>query len=551
MNKLTKLMRARLSRLSLVMLLTGLLLLSNLGVVLAEEDRVTQQVRELIRSDYYLPVSENDLAGKSIDEMLTFLADPHSQLFTYDEANHFIGQINNTYVGIGVSVNMMAQGLYLNTVFPDTPAEEAGLRAGDIILSADGLNLAGMSQEEAISYIRGEPGTVVRLNILRGSERWEVSVPRREFTTPSIDAALLNGHIGYVKLYTFAEDAAIQFAQAVEELQTQQADSWIIDLCDNPGGYTDAARDMAGYFIGKNPVAHEQYQAYAVDLAKPTASPWHFTQPVIVLVNQNSASSSELLAAALYDYSKATLIGQTTYGKGVGQTLYDLADGSVLKLTIFEYFSPAGRQIQGVGVTPDLEISPDDQYDELDIAIWLLEQDIEAQASKEDTIHFMIGDHPFAIPAGESFDAQDWQIWDQLLASVPVTALQRENKETQVWEGVDRFELQKRWPLYFPGYQEIGSSAIPAQPGFIVRLGQDPVDWSTVNDEHIELINRATGERNALRFQAVDDETVLITTQTSLRLGNEYWLVIHPGIQETDGGDAGLQNALIRAVPTR
>ncbi|QOR66300.1 S41 family peptidase [Cytobacillus suaedae] len=310
------------------------------------------EIRYYIDNYYVNEVSDSVLNGNSPDEILENL-DQHSTYFTPEEFKQFFDDLNRSFVGIGVTIEKNEKGILLVSVFKDSPAEEAGLIAGDIITEVDGTSLVGKSTEEAATLIKGKAGTKTNLKIIRQNTNstFQVTVTRQVISVPTAEYERLSGNIGYIRLYSFNDKSQAEMLDAIEKLG--KVNGWIIDFRDNGGGYVTTAQEVGGFFKNVD-------NAYLLKnrVSLPTVFPTIlqskiFEGPVHLLINGNSASASEMVAAAVKEEKAAVLYGQTTYGKGTMQQFFEISDGSALKLTTSEFFSPKGEKIDGVGVVPD------------------------------------------------------------------------------------------------------------------------------------------------------------------------------------------------------
>ena len=334
---------------------------SNVKVFAADNTKSSLEVGKSIVKQYYIGnVSEATINGATdMQSLVKSLNDPYSAYFTPEQYNDFTGSINNTFSGIGISIGNSLEGIKVVSVFDKTPAKEAGLLLGDIITEADGHALAGLSSEVATSYVRGVTGTSVHLGVKRGNIIILFDIIRKAIVLPTVIGTLIDKHIGYISISSFGETTATEFKNVHEGLKNNSADSYIVDLRNNGGGYMDTAFDIAGYFIGDNVVLKVQPKNGTVTNYNVAEKKESIDKPVIFLINHYSASASEILSAAVKDYKKALFIGEKTYGKGVAQSMYTLPDKSYLKLTVFKFFSPLGKEINKVGITPDLEVIDD------------------------------------------------------------------------------------------------------------------------------------------------------------------------------------------------
>lgn len=320
-----------------------------------------QAIIGLVESYYRRPVAADDLWRGAIRGALEALGDPHTSYMGPDEFKAFQDDLEGRLVGIGVTIEVV--GRYITVVSPirGSPAEKAGLKAGDRILEADGESLVGVSASEAAGRIRGEAGTRVTLKIERPSEGrvFEVTVTRAPVQIPVVESEPVGGGIGLIRIHSFSEVMPERFDEAYRALAAAGLRGLIVDVRDNPGGLLDSAVELAGRFIGRGePVVREVGQDGSQQVVRSPGAPEPVRVPVVVLVNEGSASASEIFAGALQDYGIATLVGTRTFGKGSIQRLFDVPGGGVLKLTVAEYRTPKGRVVDGQGLVPDVEVKP-------------------------------------------------------------------------------------------------------------------------------------------------------------------------------------------------
>jgi carboxyl-terminal processing protease len=342
--------------------------------------RLIDEVREELNASYYRWIHPDVLARPTVDGIIQGLEDPHTEVLTAAEFESLRDRTDGTYSGIGLTVGPSAAGLVVTSAYPG-PAQSAGIEPGDVILRIDGAVLADKPFESALSLIKGEPGTVVRLRVRRPPKRaaFDVEVVRKEIAVPPISARLMRikkQKIAYIRVFSFSADAAHQVTTTTERLVAKGARGAIIDLRDNPGGLLSQAVDVASIFIADGVVCrtaglHEEEHTYRV-----TGFPTHPKLPLVVLVNGGSASAAEIVAGALVDQDRATLVGQRTFGKASVQTVAPLLNGRALKLTTAKYVTPAGADITGVGLHPSVEAVDDPLTAERDEAIQIARQTI-------------------------------------------------------------------------------------------------------------------------------------------------------------------------------
>lgn len=385
------------------------------------------RIKQIIKQDYVEEVPAGVYDAQSIDELIKLLGDPYTKYFSAKEYKDFIDQIDMKFVGIGVHIEMVPEGVKVVSLIEGAPAGEAGIAPGDIIISANGTKLAGFSNEEAVNYIKGEEGTIVNLEVKRGERILNFSVFRREVITPTVTGSLINNHIGYIKLESFGNDTSAKFNEVYKSLNKQNADSYIVDIRNNTGGYMHVALNIAGYFIGNKTAMivedksnnREKLDAYKHDEI--------IDKPVIFLINEYSASASEILAAAVKDYGKVYFIGTKSYGKGVAQSLYEFSDGSALKTTTMRFLSPLGNVINKVGISPDLQIDKNEEIDPQLVAEFLLGNSKETSQTGK-YMNVEIGNRQFRINLNDIKNDEYWNAYEYILGraskvSLPVNNL--------------------------------------------------------------------------------------------------------------------------------
>lgn len=304
-----------------------------------------------------------DMDKESIDDalysgLLESLNDPYSVYYTAEEYEELMVSTSGTYCGIGagVSQNLTTMEVTITKIYRGTPSEEAGLLAGDMIISVDGIEAVTVSVDELVQHIRGEEGTSCHMVIYRPStgETLEFDVTRRFVELSSVEGEMLENGIGYIEITEFQSKTDEQFKEMVEDFTSQGMKGLIVDVRANPGGLLSSVVNMLDYVLPKGLLVYVE-DKYG-NREEYTSDPMCIELPMVVLVDQNSASASEIFAGALKDYEYATLVGKTTYGKGIVQNIIPLEDGDAIKLTTAKYFTPNGNYIHGVGIEPDVEV---------------------------------------------------------------------------------------------------------------------------------------------------------------------------------------------------
>ncbi|MDD5939717.1 MAG: S41 family peptidase [Lachnospiraceae bacterium] len=297
--------------------------------------------------------------------LLDSLGDPYSVYYTADEVKELNQQLSGVYYGIGayLGVDEQTQLPLISKVMSDSPAEKAGLKDGDIIYKIDGTLTQGMSLDDVVSKVRGDKGTTVELTVVRSgeAENLNIKVTRDEVNSPTVASKIVDedAGIGYISIAEFEDVTADQFAENLEDLYSKNIKALVLDLRGNPGGNVKTVTEIAGELIPKGLVFYmEDKNGKRTDY---TSDGKHTIKiPLAVLVNGNSASASEILSGAIQDSGVGKIIGTQTYGKGIVQTVYDLHDGTAVKLTVAHYYTRSGHDINKVGITPDIKAELDE-----------------------------------------------------------------------------------------------------------------------------------------------------------------------------------------------
>lgn len=319
------------------------------------------QALSLLDTFYIDPLPQSVLKQTTVSGMIEALGDPYTQYFTAQDYAAFNASLSDTQlVGAGLSLVMTDSGPLVSRVIPDSAAEEGGLQAGDIVTAVDGRSLVGLPLDEVSGLLMGKEGTVFQLTYLREGQSHTVTLTRRSFVVPTAYAQLLDNHIGYLVCAAFGDETTGHVADALGTYASQ-ADHWIMDLRDNGGGSMEAALQTISCFTGPNDSLAYLMQQGGTVSAEGGKMAQQTDDPLIVLTNQNSASASELFAAAIRDTGSGLLVGERTYGKGIAQILLDgsvfpqyFPEGDALKITTYRFYGPAGTSNDTIGVMPHL-----------------------------------------------------------------------------------------------------------------------------------------------------------------------------------------------------
>lgn len=316
-------------------------------------------IRNKIDEEYIGEIDENDLIDGAIKGYVTGLNDVYTEYLTQDEMSTFTEDIEGEFVGIGVYITKDTERnlILVYGTIPDSPAEKAGLKTGDIITSVDGVECNGDDYDTITNSIKGKEGTKVKIGILRNDEEINFEIERKTVEVKHVTSQVLDNNIGYIYISSFEGDVSTQFENAYNDLKNQGITSLIIDVRNNGGGIVNESLDIAEMMTDKGQTLLIESDKNGEEEVIKSEKDKTITMPIVLLVNEYSASASEILAGILKeDVDNCTLIGNTTYGKGVIQTLYPLTDGSGIKITTNEYFTPNHNKINKIGIEPDIKV---------------------------------------------------------------------------------------------------------------------------------------------------------------------------------------------------
>lgn len=350
----------------------------NSGAALYRESAIGEDVlekmmllEETIDRYFYLDeITDEELENGIYKGMLEALDDPYSEYYTAEELAALMEQTEGVYYGIGayVSLDTVTSLPKISGVIAGAPAQEVGLRTNDLIYEVDGESVYGLSLTEVVSLIKGPEGTDVLLTIVREGEGdyLEITVPRRKVENPTVEYEMLENNMAYIRITEFEDVSVDQFADALATMRGVGMKGLILDLRSNPGGSLSAVVDIARMLLPEGLIVYTEDKYGDKDEYRCDGRR-RLEVPLVVLVDMNSASAAEVLSGAIQDYGIGTLVGTTTFGKGIVQQIVPYKDGSAVKITISSYFTPKGRNIHGIGIEPEVECEFDSEayYDEV------------------------------------------------------------------------------------------------------------------------------------------------------------------------------------------
>jgi carboxyl-terminal processing protease len=325
---------------------------------------VVKEAIARVHDTYYRKIPEDKLADAAIDGIVRHLDDRFSNYFTPAEYRRFKDSQNSQFSGIGLAVSSDPRGLRVETVYDGSPAKRAGIRAGDVIVEAAGRSLRGRTSDDAVSFIKGQPGTEVKVTWVRGHKRFTKTIVRSEVSVPVVASELDRAgscKAGVVRLAQFSSGAHAELYSSLRRLRKRGAKVFVLDLRGNGGGLVSEAQLVASAFLRSGKIVTTKGRSVPERTLTATGDPVIPTQPLVVLVDRSTASASEIVTGALQDRHRAKVVGTRTFGKGVFQEVVELSNGGALDITAGQYFTPSGRNLGGKGVSTGSGIQPDVQ----------------------------------------------------------------------------------------------------------------------------------------------------------------------------------------------
>lgn len=332
------------------------------SVVLSKEEYERYQqfdtlleLMDLVDAGFFEEADVQDMLDGAANGLLSGLGDPYTFYYTPEEYAELWEDDEGEYAGVGLQIsgNYLTGICTISRVFDNGPAREAGVLKGDVLYKVEDMYVSATNLQDAVDIMRGTPGTDVNVTFLRGTEELTFTLTRAEITVNRTEATMLEDGIGYVCLYDFAGDCAVKFEASVNDLIAQGAKGLIIDLRDNPGGWVDDAKSIADLFLDRGTLCYLEYKDGQREYYRTADG--KVDVKLVLLVNENSASSSEILTGALKDRADATVVGVQSYGKGIVQTVMPVGDsGAGMQMTIAQYYTPNGNAVHKIGITPDV-----------------------------------------------------------------------------------------------------------------------------------------------------------------------------------------------------
>lgn len=321
-------------------------------------------VKDTLYKAYDGEINEEDLVAGAIKGMTNSLNDPYTVFMDKKEYEEFSKETQGTYAGIGVMIKKNDKDMIeIVTVYDNSPAQKSGLKKGDVIARVNGTNVTGSDMNKAVTMMTGEVGKSVVATVLRDNALIDITMKTAKIERNTIEGEIISDKIGYLKIREFDKNTSDNLIKELGVLNSKDMKGIIIDLRGNPGGYLDQVIKVASNFVKKGEILTSTIDKYNEKQEYKSTGGISIGLPMVVLVDEGSASASEIFTGVIKDYKLGTIVGKTTFGKGVVQTLYDTKDGTALKVTISKYYTPSGENIHKIGIKPDVEVEyPKDLY---------------------------------------------------------------------------------------------------------------------------------------------------------------------------------------------
>ncbi|MCG7407961.1 S41 family peptidase [Paenibacillus sp. ACRRX] len=337
------------------------------GGLSTKEVQKLSSVLQVIESKYFKEVDRNKLVNGAVEGMFTALGDPYSTYMQKQEADSFNVSVEGGFTGIGAEVSMEEGNVTIVSPIKDTPAERAGLKPKDVLISVDGTNLTGLTLNQAVEKIRGPRGSTVKIEVKRpGSpDTMTFNIVRDKVDLETVYPSMLEGKVGYIEIRQFSTNTHEHFVKALDDLEAKGMKGLVIDVRNNPGGVLDIVEKMTQPFIQKGkPLLQVEYRNKEREVHKSEGTAKPKTYPIAILTNKGSASASEIMASALQESAGVKIVGEHTFGKGTVQTSYTTSgdEGSLIKITIAKWLTPKGNWIHQKGIEPDVPVKQPDYF---------------------------------------------------------------------------------------------------------------------------------------------------------------------------------------------
>jgi len=522
----------KISALLIVLLIVNLVF--PLSLIASTEKTILGEVSHLLKTEYVDPVPNYVLKSGSVAQMLKSLGDPYANYYTKEEFQQELDQLNGSFTGVGVYFNPVKDGVEVMALVPGSPAEKVGLKVGDLIVKAGGHLLAGLTKEQVAGYIKGPAGTAVVLTVKRDGQLIDCTVIRKQIDLPSVEGEMINKEVALIELYEFGSRSAEEMSSTISDMKKKKAQSWILDLRDNPGGFLETGLQVAGFFIGEGETVIVKERDNTETL-NGSFNDQYIDGPLVLLVNENSASAAEIVTAAMKDQQRALILGHTTYGKGTVQQIFELSNGDRIKFTVARFYSPLDKPINKIGIKPDIEVSDDQAIKAAELLLHNTPDSGSGSLIRIDTESFSITVDP-VMARTSAF----WPAWNEIIRGCSRYDIYQGNAKNG-WTELTTEERKNGWVFFYPDHKYQGEYEYKMQPeGLAIDFLTD-VKTSYLNNSNIELINVATGKRIPVQFTSNKSKVTMKAVKKPD--SGLYWLVVDNTFLRFNGGsklDQGL-----------
>lgn len=507
---------------------------------------VFNEVKAIIRNYYVDKLPESIYNKKSIDDLLKAVNDPYTKYMSQDKFKTFMDNINNKHIEIGINIDKYTNGVKVTGVTKGSPADTAGIKEGDIIVSANGEDITGLNFDTQMDFIKKAAGSQNGLTVMRGNDYIQIGLPQKQVQEAAVISKVLDDHIGYIAITTFSSSAASDFATDLNPfISNKKIDSLIIDLRYNGGGDVDQALDIAGYFIGAHIALITRDRSYG-EMKRVGAN--HNVvngKKIVLLVNGFTASASEILAAALKDYGKAYIAGTKTYGKGCIQSIFQLQNKDILKVTTQRFFSPKGNAINKVGISPDLKV--EGSTDGLKAAELLL-NNVKPVKSNSGYLKIRLKNYgDVYLNIKKSITKDNWGAYYRIVkeASAQNSVYIGTGKG---WSKVNKNSSSEIADLFYQGYKMLPIiTGIDVNSEFRVKYAAALQSDSLYNN--IQLIEESSGYNVPISTKLEGSNTIVTTPLENLQKGSTYYLVTYPTLHTAQKKPVGY--GVVSIIKTR
>jgi carboxyl-terminal processing protease len=513
-----------------------------------DDNSLLNEIKQIFKNYYVTNLPDTVFDKNSVSDIMKEInkSDPYTKYYSSRQYSEFVSTINYNASLLGIYITMGLDGAKIESVVKNSPEATAGIMVGDVIVMVDNHILVGMKQELALKYILGEEEKAVNLKIKRGAQFITIIVKRTPLKNSTVEGHILDKHIGYIKISSFGEDTNYLFNYKLNQLQKSRVDSYIIDLRYNNGGFFTSALDIAGYFIGNSTALLTKNRISGEKKYKGNFQGQLIDRPTIFLINGFSASASEILAAAVKDYKKAWFIGTRTHGKGSIQWPAKLSNGDVLKLTIEKFYSPLGKQIDKVGIMPDLNIP--DNIDTMRFAQLILDTNTYIKSTRG-YVRINFNNKTVVLENERAITPLFWNSYKQLLElAYKNGSVMIGNSNGVGWKTIQKSEIRDYVKMYYPDYKRVVKlNDVEVDSQFTLKFNTN-ITKDSFNDKNIELIDANSGKRVQFTLKIANRKSLMVIPVNDLNYKETYYLIVHPNTLKTN--KSSVANGMINEIHT-